>query len=198
MTKLSDDKLALLLKRGRERLTMTDEVWEWRVIPGYEDDYEISNWGVVRRSRRSKARSSSPGNQKGHLKAQRLRNGYFWISLCQGSVAKAMTVHKLVTLAFLGPRPKGLQVNHKNGVRHDNRISNLEYVTPRQNTLHSKEVLKKAIGSKHHGAKLTEADIPEIRRRWDEGESRVAIARDFGVTPQSIRGIGIRKTWRHV
>ena len=50
---------------------------------------------------------------------------------------KTESVHRLVAMAFNGPIPAKLEVNHKNGVKHDNRPENLEYVTHRENMLHA-------------------------------------------------------------
>ncbi len=50
-------------------------------------------------------------------------------------------------LAFAGPCPEGQEVNHKNGVTKDNRLSNLEYVTKSQNLLHRFRVLNRRVTS---------------------------------------------------
>ena len=50
--------------------------------------------------------------------------------------------HHLVAAAFLGPRPLGMQINHKNGIKTDNYFTNLEYVTPSQNSWHAYHILK--------------------------------------------------------
>ncbi len=52
---------------------------------------------------------------------------------------KVFLVHRVVAETFFGPCPKGLQVNHKNGNKDDHRIENLEYITAKENIIHSVE-----------------------------------------------------------
>ncbi len=66
------------------------------------------------------------------------RHGYLLVFLSFGlGDKKRVPVHRLVALAFLSPDPNRPHVNHKNGVKHDNRATNLEWVTPRENSLHA-------------------------------------------------------------
>jgi hypothetical protein len=110
--------------------------------------------------------------------------------------------HDLVATEFIGPRPKNIQVNHKDGNKLNNHLSNLEYVTCLQNIRHAINVLKIDWGSQRRGsmngrAKLTEDDVREIRKRhtwFDES----ALAREFGVAHCSINRITKRQTWKHI
>lgn len=110
------------------------------------------------------------------------------------------TVHKLVANAFLGPRPLGMQVNHKDGNRKNNRLSNLEYLTCSDNMKHafSTGLAKPRLGEEHHGAKLTEEDVVRIRKRCAAGESQMAVARDYRLNHVTIHNIMHRKSWKHV
>ncbi len=53
-------------------------------------------------------------------------------------------------------------------------------------------------GADHPAAKVTEAQVLEIRRRYDRGDVRVTIARDYGLSYQAVYSIGVRENWRHV
>lgn len=80
----------------------------------------------------------------GLLKPDKLRNGYFRVTLNLGSRKSAKTelVHRLIARTFLGEAPTSShQVNHKNGDKSDNRVENLEWVTPSENQLHAVRVL---------------------------------------------------------
>lgn len=104
-------------------------------------------------------------------------------------------------LAFVGVCPDRMQVNHIDGVKKNNALSNLEYVTPSQNTLHAINVLKTFIvrkGSQIGTAKLTENDVLEIRKRTKSGERRGSLATEFGVNIKTIDKIVNRKRWKHI
>ena len=70
------------------------------------------------------------------LKPGKIHNGYRLFICFQNGVKKAVLVHRAVWEAFNGPIPEGLEINHKNCVRDDNRLENLELVTRSQNNLH--------------------------------------------------------------
>lgn len=69
-----------------------------------------------------------------------LKKGYPFVCLCVGPVVKQFTVHRLVASAFI-PNPLNLpQINHKNGIKTDNRAENLEWCTAAQNKQHSWDI----------------------------------------------------------
>ena len=94
----------------------------WKAIEGYEGLYEVSDMGNVKSLR--KGRNLKPCNNG---------NGYMVINLRLNGKSKTTFVHRLVCGAFHGKHVEGLFVNHKNGVRDDNRVSNLEWVTQQEN-----------------------------------------------------------------
>lgn len=160
---------------------------EWKEI---NPNYIVSSDGQVGSRWSGKLKMLKPGRNS---------NGYMLVVLCDGSGGKrSVTVHILVAEAFLGPRPTPKhQVNHKNGVKIDNRDHNLEWVTYSQNTRHSYDVLgnKAAHGEAHSQVKLTEAEVREIRRRQSEGELQRVIAADHGITPSNVSQIANGKRW---
>lgn len=104
---------------------------EWRAIPGWEGKYEVSDAGNVR---------GLLGTRGGVLETPALKkrtvgnNGYLVVSLSKGGKSRAVTVHKLVTLAFIGERPEGMEVLHKDGNRLNVSIENLVYGSSGQNS----------------------------------------------------------------
>ncbi len=111
----------------------------WKAIPGFEGKYEVSDCGRVR----SLPHEVAVGNGGYRiiparlLKPQLARNGYLMVSL--GRKHKHMGVHRLVASAFI-PNPDGLkEVNHKNLIKYDNRVSNLEWVDRHENMAHAHE-----------------------------------------------------------
>lgn len=67
------------------------------------------------------------------LKPKLTRNGYYRVALCKNSIRKFYLVHRLVFEAFNSTIPEGLQVNHKNEIKTDNRLSNLNLMTCKEN-----------------------------------------------------------------
>lgn len=97
----------------------------WKPVKGYEGLYEISNFGRVK--------SLKFGKEK-ILKSYKNKGGYLFVILCINGKCKAFKVHRLVAEAFL-PNPEGFeQVNHKNEVKTNNCVENLEWCTPKYNS----------------------------------------------------------------
>jgi hypothetical protein len=111
---------------------MSGEVW--RPIPGWP--YEASSEGRIRRT--AAGCSTRPGRI---LKAGACHrpNGYLQVRLSRGHRDRTRTfcVHQLVTLAFIGPIPNGWHTNHRDADKQNNRVENLEYVTPAENIRHA-------------------------------------------------------------
>lgn len=164
----------------------------WKKIPGYEGMYSMSNLGNIRSDRVTT--KSYIGKI---LKTTMCTGGYRYLHLHKLGVKKKFTVHELILLCFLGPRPKGYQVNHKDGVKTNNSIENLEYVTPIENSRHASRLGLLTRGENCKQAKLNPKKVKEIRILWP-GISQRKIANKFGVSQHTIRKIVIGKSWRHV
>lgn len=160
---------------------MSEEEEVWKPLPGYETKYLISNMGQLWSIKRKKVR---------RLRVNRY--GYLTFSISEKVTHGTMTIHKAVMLTFVGVRPPDAQVNHKNGVKADNRLSNLEYCTLAENMRHRREVLK-------HDKSLNEHAVKEIRRRYAEGGiSQVQLAKEYGVSQPTISSTLKRAIWKHV
>lgn len=165
----------------------------WVAIEGYEGIYAVSDDGQVMSMNYKK--SKLPG-----IMTQSIRRGYPSVTLCKsGTKQRWGTVHTLVAHHFIGPRPKGLTINHKNGIKSDNRVENLEYCTISENRLHSFKLgLECNKGEQHSQHKLTDDQVRVIRLRAKDGESQSSIAGDFGVSQSAINLVVRRKRWPHV
>ena len=113
----------------------------WKEIKNYEEFYEVSNLGRIRR-KSGYVNSGIKYNDKrfieGKILKQNLkRNGYLTVDLCKNNQVKTISVHRLVAIAFCDNVENKIQVNHKNGKKTDNRAENLEWVTISENRIHA-------------------------------------------------------------
>lgn len=101
-------------------------------------------------------------------------------------------------LTFVGP--SNLEVNHKDGNKLNNNLSNLEYCTSKENMSHAKlkGLTPNRKGDKTGMAKLTEDKILEIRELFNQGKTNVYIANKYNVAPNTISTIRHKKTWWYV
>lgn len=104
----------------------------WKDIKGFDGVYQVSDEGQVRRVFKSKTKP---------LKAWE-RGKYLTVCLSYGGDKKRFTVHRLVAETFLDKPENATEVNHIDGDKHNNNVSNLEWVTGRGNQVHMMENLK--------------------------------------------------------
>jgi len=172
------------------------ELETWRPVVGWEGLYEVSDQGNVRSARRE--HNTWPGRL---LRPAVNHGGYLHVGLYRDGQQNGCRVHRLVALAFLGPCPPGHEVNHRFGIKTDNRATELEWATKSANTRHAYAGgLAHAPdnrGTRSCRAKLTEADVLAIRAARGQTTQR-ALARQFGVSKTQISAIQRREQWAHV
>ncbi len=168
----------------------------WKPIPDYEDLYQVSDRGRVRRI------MAGRGTYAGRvLRPCDDTRGYPFVDLYRDGHRSQQRVHVLMAEAFFGPRPLGMEVNHKNGVKRDNRLTNLEYVTHGENLKHSYDVIghEAPCGEDHGRAKLTAPIVKEIRRLYAKGGvTQRELAKCYGISEAQAQRIIHRKRWAHV
>lgn len=159
---------------------------EWRLIP--DTRYEVSENGDVRHVERR------------HVLRPFLARGYPIVGLSvQGPRGtKTFHVHRIVARAFLGPKPEGMAINHKDGNKQNNHYSNLEYITNAENESHAVRFRLKASGERHGQSKLTVEAVKDIRIAREAGATYAALARKYSVDPATIRNVVQGIYWSHV
>lgn len=204
---------------------MSKEVW--KDVVGYEGFYEVSSLGNVRRGRTVPPACGSTFVGK-VLKPGMTHDGYRRVALSRDGVVRHFTVHRLVAFAFL-VRPAGeVEVNHKSGIKADNRPENLEWCSNAHNQRHATvnglrpsgdrhglrmRPWRAARGDRHSSrthpervargerqkkAKLTDAKVLELRKLRSKGWKLVPLARRFGVSVAVVSKVSIGETWAHV
>lgn len=114
-------------------MTLIDGV-EVRPITGFEGLYSASSDGRIWAHPKRMARASHAGRWLRHGLTTR---GYPMVVLLKHPIRKTRTVHRLIAEAWIAPALPGLEVNHKNGIKTDNRAENLEWVTRSANLTHA-------------------------------------------------------------
>ena len=113
---------------------MIEEKEEWRDIKDYKNLYQISSLGRVKSLRRTvKSKNGYRTVNEKILKPRKKRNGYLQLLLSNEGKRTTMLVHRLVCEAFLHNPLNLPQINHKNEIKEDNRVENLEYCDARYN-----------------------------------------------------------------
>jgi hypothetical protein len=176
---------------------------KWKAVPWLAITYEISDGGQLRRVTRRRAQSN------GKLKFVRTLvdshttgHGYLKIEMYREKDRLRAYVHRLVWETFRGTIPSGLDVNHRDGNKSNNRLENLEVVTRSENMLHMFKHLKPSLnrkrGTAHHFARLKPDDVKTILELRRAGKSGYAIAKIYDVSPTAIYLIFNGTNWKHV
>lgn len=178
-------------------MTQQDEIW--RDVVGYEGLYRISSHGRVSATRRQ---GSKGGLKKTHVSTT---DGYIYVNLYSQSADRdywRVAVHILVARAFLGEPPEDHEVSHEDGDRRNPKLENLKYRTRKDNIALAKIHGTCLLGENTNSAVLTGAQVIEIKQIKAVPRDPVlgysAIARDYGVDPETIACIFKGKTWTHI
>ena len=160
---------------------------EWIDVPGYHNRYAVNQIGQVKSHPRT-------GTRGGILKPDLNRNGYLQVRLYHPNGSRVFYIHRLIAWVFLGK--SRLHVNHKNGNRLDNRIENLEYVTPKQNTNHALKARGGwfVSGEKHGMSKLTSEQVDTIKILCNKHTQR-EVSKMFGISEAQVSRILNGQRW---
>lgn len=149
----------------------------WKPVTGF-DVYEVSNMGKIRRNGRE-------------LRPDKIKSGYSRASFSFMGRHKRALVHRIVAMEFVDGYEPRRPVNHKNGIKTDNRADNLEWSSNRDNIIHAYKngLIKVNKGEDCHASKLSNRDVDAIKYLLSKGVSGVDLGVAFGVTKTTISAI---------
>ena len=134
-------------------------------------------------------------NRFGKILKGTVRHGYHFVYTGN----KQERTHRLVAEAFLGEVRDGFEVNHKDGNKANNELSNLEWCTRAENTKHGHRTkLINNFGERNGRAKLTESDIFKIRVLANIGHKHRSLSEQFKVSKSNIDKIVKMKIWKNI
>lgn len=163
-----------------------DEIWKY--VPGTDNMYQISN--------KSRARSLFYGKVR-ILKKCNNGMGYPYWGFCRFSIKTKYLTHLWIAKLFI-PNPDNLPiVEHKNNIKHDDRIDNLIWSTQSKNTKNAFNdgLIPKLKGEKNSQAKLTDAQAIDIINSKLFGTE---LGKIYGVTKTTINNIKSGRTFKHL
>jgi hypothetical protein len=164
----------------------------WLKIKGWP--YQVSDLGRVRRD------SGGRGTRAGRLRKPCLdTQGYLIVVLCVRAKTRTFRIHRLIAEVFLGPCPKGKEVNHIDGIKTNNYIGNLEYVARSENIGHAWRLNLYKRGQERSDAQLDNRQVLEIRAKYAAGDFfQRELATEYGVGEATVRHILARRSWAHI
>ena len=177
---------------------MTQE--EWKDVHGYVGYYQVSNLGNVRSvDRYVNNHKGDKAFRKGKPLTKSLDDkGYVRYTFRMGKSKKMKRGHRLVAEAFIPNPNQHTIINHKDGNKQNNHISNLEWCTHRHNSQHAESMglVNHVKGSNHYKATTTENDVRAMRRLYAKGEhTQKQIAEIFSINSNTIKHILARRSW---
>lgn len=161
----------------------------YKDIQGYEGFYQISNLGNVKSLRRENEYIMKGGKTtKGNYIT-------YSVNLRKKGIGRKFYIHQLVAKHFIKNPLNKKEVNHKDNNPHNNKASNLEWVTHDENMKHAMKSNRIVKGEKSGMSKLKDEDVVEIYKTKTDA---LELSKKFNVTRETIYSIRRGQTWKHI
>lgn len=175
----------------------------WIAIKGFENKYEVSNLGRIRSIDRivNSSHNATRISKGKILKKNISSSGYEIVCLSSYPLRKYIFAHVLVASHFLDKQNGKDFVNHKNGIKTCNIVTNLEWCTRSENMIHAYKtglLNLKNCGESHSRSILTLELVKKIKYHLNNNIKVSDIARIIGIKPSAIYSIKKGETWKHV
>lgn len=169
----------------------------WKDYP-LNTKYQVSTFGNIRIKRKEGHWRYKKFGPYINLKPQYTKWGYQYIDISINGIKKRTTVHRLVLYTFKNINTE-LIVNHKDGIKDNNNLFNLEYTTYSENEKHAfKMGLKNSSHNYKYFTNLKEEDVVDIYKRYQRKEKQKDIAKIYNLSPQEINSIIKGRSWKHL
>ena len=157
-------------------------------IKNYEN-YSVNELGEI---------FSTAKGYRRKLKPVMMNKGYLHVTLYSNKKPRKFLVHRVVAFAFLGDKSDNLEINHKNKMRSDNRLENIEWVTRSYNAHHKYKTYQYPQGSMNCRSKLSEETVMKIKFYAKNGIRTCDISRKLNIHQSTISEIKQGRTWSHL
>ncbi|MEB9013982.1 HNH endonuclease [Bacillus cereus] len=167
---------------------MENEVWkDLKDVVECGDNYEVSTLGNIRN--KVTLRVLKPYTMKGYKR----------IKISKDNKKKSYLLHRLVALTFIDNPSNHPEVNHKDGNKNNNTLTNLEWCTRTDNLKHAYATnLKSHVGERHPRATVTDSQVIEIKEMLQKGYTPKEIMEKYNVSKHTVSRIKTGVTWKHI
>lgn len=173
----------------------------WVDVRGYNGVYQVSNLCRVRTT----GMTFKDKNGKSYVRKPKFvtvfvnTNGYLAVGLSKNKKQKQWLLHRLIAIHFISNPENKPEVNHKNGIKTDASIDNLEWCTKSENTIHAFATgLMDIRGEKHMHAKLDNEKVLAIRKNCKHKKDLVIYAKKYNVSVGTVYDAFKSITWTHI
>lgn len=166
----------------------TNENEIWKDILEFENTYQVSNLGNVKSKKTNKI-----------LSINKNKNGYCSICLFKNGKVVRKYIHRLVAQTFVLNPDNKTDVNHIDGIKSNNTIQNLQWVTKSENTKHAvkNNLIKYKSGENHHFSKLNKQKVTEIREKYNNlNISKEELSKEYNLNYATIWKIIENLSWK--
>ena len=178
------------LKKEIAKINIYDDDTKFYKINGVKSTYIVCKDGSIFNTKHNKFKKLKPIKQK---------NGYYLVHLHLNGKSYYRWLHRIVAECFLENPENKPEVNHKNGIKSDNYVDNLEWVSSKENIEHAFRTNIRGVGEKSSNSILTNKQVKKICEMLEDNELTMREISDFiGCGYHMVFMIKSKKCWNHI